>query len=37
MNDKWVVVKVPSSLVLAGVELPFIPVRESNRDALSSP
>ena len=35
MSDEWVVVKVPSSLILAGVELPFIPVRESKRDQLS--
>ena len=36
MSDEWVVLKVPSSLVLAGIELPFIPVRESKRDAISS-
>ena len=35
MSDEWVVVKVPSSLILAGVELPFIPVRESKRNQLS--
>ena len=36
MIEDWVVVKVPISLVMAGVELPFIPVRESKRDDLSS-
>ena len=35
MIEDWVVVKVPISLVMAGVELPFIPVRESKRDDLS--
>ena len=36
MIEDWVVVKVPISLVMAGVELPFIPVRESKRDDLAS-
>ena len=36
MIEDWVVVKLPISLVMAGVELPFIPVRESKRDELSS-
>ena len=35
MSDDWIVVKAPSSLILAGVELPFIPIRESKRDQLS--
>ena len=36
MIEDWVVVKVPISLIMAGVELPFIPMRECKRDELSS-